>query len=173
MLPFEPGRFSATTGWPRSSESRCPMIRAEISGAPPGGIGTISLIGRKGYCAHEAAENRAANATAVKRLRTILLGPPAKAYSCPHNGIRRWHRCPAFDAMIFIPPAKQHVSRTSPRTVDREAEAVRKHPAAPRVVERARFRSRERTQGKDRRAEPFGASLPAVSRPDEARPGLR
>src|SRR5439155_27025921 len=68
MLPFEPGRFSTTTGWPRSSESLCPMTRAEISGAPPGGIGTMSLIGRKGYCAHEAAENRAPNARAVKPL---------------------------------------------------------------------------------------------------------
>ena len=53
------------------------MTRAEISGAPPGGIGTISLIGRTGYCAHEATKSKAANARAVKRLRTILKGPPA------------------------------------------------------------------------------------------------
>src|SRR2546423_15325381 len=77
MLPFEPGRFSATTGCPRSSESRCPTIRAEISGAPPGGIGTISLIGRAGYCAHEAADRRAAKARAVTRIGAILMGPPA------------------------------------------------------------------------------------------------
>src|SRR6266568_3757512 len=77
ILPFEPGRFSTTTAWPTNSASRCPMTRAEISGAPPGGIGTISLIGRKGYCAHEAAENKAANARAVKRLGAVLMGPPA------------------------------------------------------------------------------------------------
>ncbi len=74
MLPFEPGRFSTTTGWPTSSESRCPTTRAEISGAPPGGIGTISLIGRNGYCAHEASENMAANASAVKRLMPSSCG---------------------------------------------------------------------------------------------------
>src|SRR5881628_4036886 len=77
ILPFEPGRFSTTTAWPTSSESRWPMTRAEISGAPPGGIGTISLIGREGYCADEAAEKRAANTRAVKRLGAILMGPPA------------------------------------------------------------------------------------------------
>ncbi len=74
MLPFEPGRFSTTTGWPTSSESLCPMTRAEISGAPPGGIGTISLIGREGNCAHEASENMAANASTVKRLMLSSCG---------------------------------------------------------------------------------------------------
>jgi len=50
------------------------MTRAEMSGAPPGGIGTISLIGRDGYCAHEASENRAANASTVKRLMPSSCG---------------------------------------------------------------------------------------------------
>src|SRR3977135_3379131 len=77
MLPFEPGRFSTTTAWPTSSESRCPTTRAEISGAPPGRSGTTRLIGREGYCAHEASENTAANASAVKRPGPTLMCPPA------------------------------------------------------------------------------------------------
>src|SRR5438552_14532301 len=107
MLPFEPGRFSTTTGWPAHSESRCPMTRAEISGAPPGGIGTISLIGRNGYCAHEATENKAANASAVKRLGAVLMLSP---------------QCPACDAMIFDAPVKRHVPRTSPRSEEHTSE---------------------------------------------------
>src|SRR3954471_14983712 len=33
------------------SESFCAMTRAAISGAPPGGIGTMMVIGRDGNCA--------------------------------------------------------------------------------------------------------------------------
>ena len=51
MLPLEPAWFSTTTGTASSSESFCPTTRAAMSGAPPGGIGTISLIGRDGYWA--------------------------------------------------------------------------------------------------------------------------
>src|SRR6516162_4761937 len=36
-----PGRFSMTNGWPRCSESHCPISRAAMSVVPAGGAGTI------------------------------------------------------------------------------------------------------------------------------------
>src|SRR6267143_84758 len=57
MLPFEPSRFSTTTGWHICSESFWPSTRAAMSGAPPGGIGTIRWMGRDGYCAAATVEN--------------------------------------------------------------------------------------------------------------------
>lgn len=40
-LPFAPTRFSTTTGWPTLCESFSPITRAAMSGAPPGGMGTM------------------------------------------------------------------------------------------------------------------------------------
>src|SRR5471032_2404217 len=40
-----------TTVWPQMSESFCPISRAEISVAPPGGKGTMNLTGLVGHCA--------------------------------------------------------------------------------------------------------------------------
>jgi hypothetical protein len=48
MLPFEPGRFSITTGWPSRADSGWPTARAIMSVAPPGGNGRISRIARAG-----------------------------------------------------------------------------------------------------------------------------
>jgi hypothetical protein len=42
-MPLAPARLSTTTGWPRLSESFCPVIRAMMSFDPPGAKGTISL----------------------------------------------------------------------------------------------------------------------------------
>ena len=69
MLPLEPARFSTTTGTARISESFWPTTRAAISGAPPGGIGTISLIGRDGYwaSASELASTASTNRQAANR----------------------------------------------------------------------------------------------------------
>src|SRR5262245_48147512 len=50
MMPLEPARFSTTIGWPSASLSFSPSTRPAMSGAPPGGIGISSLIGRVGYC---------------------------------------------------------------------------------------------------------------------------
>src|SRR6266702_1864646 len=49
--------------------------------------------------------------------------------------------------MIAAVLKKSHVSRTSPRTANRKAQAIRGHFAAPRAVERPRLRSRHPTQG--------------------------
>src|SRR5260221_5095079 len=98
MLPLEPGRFSTTTAWPTSCEILCPTTRAEISGAPPGGMGTISLIGRVGYWAHEWAEIAAAKAKTTKRLaEPFLIETP------PTN------RPSTYDAMIFAVRQKSYV----------------------------------------------------------------
>src|SRR5437763_377926 len=61
MLPFAPLRFSTTTGWPSVSESLWPTTRAAMSGAPPGGIRTMMVIGREGNWASAPvdAKNRA------------------------------------------------------------------------------------------------------------------
>src|SRR6476469_8557078 len=45
MLPPAPGRLSTTIDWCSRSESGCAMRRAVVSTPPPGGQGTISLIG--------------------------------------------------------------------------------------------------------------------------------
>src|SRR5438477_452115 len=58
MLPLEPARFSTTTGSPICSASFWPRTRAAMSGAPPGGIGTIRWMGRDGYCAAAAVEKK-------------------------------------------------------------------------------------------------------------------
>jgi hypothetical protein len=47
-LPFEPGRFSTTTGCPSRAVSGCAIRRAMKSDAPPGGNDSSSLSGRVG-----------------------------------------------------------------------------------------------------------------------------
>src|SRR6266702_2395701 len=80
---------------------------------------------------------------------------------------------PAGDAMIAAVLKKSHVSRTSPRTANRKAQAIRGHVASPRALERPRLRSRHPTQGENRRSMPVGFAFLGVSRTDEARPGFR
>src|SRR6266853_1570738 len=66
-FPFEPGRFSTTTGWPSASPSLGASTRAIVSVAPPGGLGTSRRTGRVGYCAEAAAASRAKrNAAAIR-----------------------------------------------------------------------------------------------------------
>src|SRR5262245_25130634 len=74
MLPLAPGRFSITTDQLSVSLRDCAKSRAEISGAPPGGIVTSTRIGRLGNgwaCA--APVKRAATAIAAHTLRAILI----------------------------------------------------------------------------------------------------
>jgi hypothetical protein len=47
MVP-PPGRFSTTTGWPRSAASGSLSVRAALSKPPPGGCGTMMRTGRTG-----------------------------------------------------------------------------------------------------------------------------
>src|SRR6185436_3889973 len=65
MLPPAPPRFSMTMPCPSRSESGCAMMRAEVSTPPPGGQGTISLIGWFGYpcCAWTGAARHSSIAT--------------------------------------------------------------------------------------------------------------
>ena len=46
--PAAPGTFSTTTGWCKTSVSFCATRRAVMSPAPPGGLGTMILIGLEG-----------------------------------------------------------------------------------------------------------------------------
>src|SRR5690606_12028348 len=71
ILPPAPGLFSTTIGWPRSLASDSPSVRAITSIAPPGGKGTIQVMGRSGYAAAAAeAANRPAIAAAAQ---TVLM----------------------------------------------------------------------------------------------------
>src|SRR5262245_5646233 len=63
-LPFAPVRFSITTVQPRVSCRYWPRSRAEMSGAPPGGIVTSIRIGREGKEVWAAALALASAATA-------------------------------------------------------------------------------------------------------------
>ena len=57
MAPLAPGRFSATTGWPRRCVSQSAVMRASESVTPPGGKGTMTLTGFCGqFCAGQAPE---------------------------------------------------------------------------------------------------------------------
>src|SRR5690606_3993897 len=46
--PFAPGLLSTTTELPRRSDNRCAVMRATVSGSPPGAYGTMNLMGRLG-----------------------------------------------------------------------------------------------------------------------------
>jgi hypothetical protein len=48
MLPDAPGTFSMITGWPSEARRRSPMMRPIVSTGPPGGNGTIMVMGRNG-----------------------------------------------------------------------------------------------------------------------------
>ena len=74
MLPLAPGRFSITTDQPSVSCSEWAMSRAEMSGAPPGGIVTSTRIGRdgNGACASAAALNKAANASTTMHISLVV-----------------------------------------------------------------------------------------------------
>ena len=48
MLPEAPGTFSMITAWPNDERMRSPTMRPMVSTGPPGGNGTIMLIGRTG-----------------------------------------------------------------------------------------------------------------------------
>jgi hypothetical protein len=48
MVEPAPGRFSTITCWPRLADIDWPVSRAMVSIGPPGGNGTIILIGLSG-----------------------------------------------------------------------------------------------------------------------------
>ena len=65
MLPLAPPAFSMTTGCPSGALMRSPMMRAVVSVEPPGGKGTISVIGRVGKFCAAAMPDSAANIAAT------------------------------------------------------------------------------------------------------------
>src|SRR3546814_606890 len=54
ISPAAPALFSTTTGWPRILDSCSAYTRAEKSVAPPGGYGTIILMGAAGQVPADA-----------------------------------------------------------------------------------------------------------------------
>ena len=54
-MPPPPLTFSISTGWPSTSASRAPMMRAIRSSALPTPNGTTMVIGRAGKLCAEAA----------------------------------------------------------------------------------------------------------------------
>ena len=83
MLPFAPGRFSTTTGWPSAACSPSWNSRAAKSVPPPGGFGTITVMGRLGKAPWARSGSGAAIAApAPSRARRVGLGmacPPVRA----------------------------------------------------------------------------------------------
>src|ERR1041385_9059992 len=68
MSPEAPGRFSTTTAWPSPRVTLSAIRRAITSVAPPGPVGTMSLIGRLpgqlcAYAACPASDTQARAAT--------------------------------------------------------------------------------------------------------------
>src|SRR5262245_31889683 len=72
-LPFAPVRFSITTVQPRVSCRYCPTSRAEMSGAPPGGMVTSNLMGREGKVGSAPAAELA-SAASVRNARPHAFG---------------------------------------------------------------------------------------------------
>src|ERR1700688_1218091 len=84
MVEPPPGRFSTTT-WPTRLVISCAVIRAMVSIGPPGGNGTIILIGRSGYfcCAKArpmAGNPIAAPAIAERTLRLVAMTIPPEIF---------------------------------------------------------------------------------------------
>src|SRR5262249_9063575 len=61
--PDAPAWFSTTTGWRKLSLSLCPISRALMSPAPPGGLGTMMRTGRGGMSCAAAADGSSASAS--------------------------------------------------------------------------------------------------------------
>src|SRR3954470_23605838 len=74
MLPVAPGLFSTTTAWPHFSCSFCPTARARMSAVPPGGDGTMNLMGLAGHaCAAASVEAAASAGAAVSGFPTFFI----------------------------------------------------------------------------------------------------
>src|ERR1700687_2878826 len=71
MIPLAPARFSTTTGWPISTESRAATARDMTSVTPPGGKGTIILSGLAGYGCASAFEMKTRTQKEKKAKRLI------------------------------------------------------------------------------------------------------
>src|SRR5512145_2030310 len=75
MVPPAPALFSTITGCPSSTERPCATARATPSVPPPGGKGTISLIGWVGHdwaCAVPAAKASASAQAESTRKRWFM-----------------------------------------------------------------------------------------------------
>src|SRR6185436_4167165 len=70
ILPAPPPTFSMMTGWPSDARRRSAKIRASVSVGPPGGYGTIMVIGRdgKGWAVALAIASAMAQIVAEKSL---------------------------------------------------------------------------------------------------------
>src|SRR6187549_2361645 len=93
MVPPAPPRLSITTCWPRISESFAASGRATVSVPPPGGNGTIILIGLLGQ-SWAAEANGRSNAHAMTQndfamafIRGLLLGDEFRD-EVPVEGLR-------------------------------------------------------------------------------------
>ncbi len=76
MLPLAPGLLSTITGWPRSSESLAPTVRAVMSEEPPAVNGTMMVIGRLGYdWAKEAVQKARAAISGAPGLKPLMVSP--------------------------------------------------------------------------------------------------
>src|SRR5690349_2578023 len=75
MLPPAPARLSTMTGWPRSSDTFCPVMRATISVGPPGAKGVMKWIGLAGQAWACAAAAASMSSAAKMNFILVLLAP--------------------------------------------------------------------------------------------------
>src|SRR3954471_12713309 len=74
MLPVAPGLFSTMTACPQLSESFWPTARARMSEVPPGGYGTMILIGFVGHACAATTVETSAPAIASNERRHAFMG---------------------------------------------------------------------------------------------------
>ena len=72
MIVLAPGMASTTTGWPKRTERRSPMVRVSTSIAPPGAKGVMILTWRKGKSDCPAAWAHHSSADRSNQLRIAL-----------------------------------------------------------------------------------------------------
>jgi hypothetical protein len=81
VLPPPPATFSITIGWPSDRRIGSTRTREMASVAPPGGNGTIRVIGREGYvCADAAPTTVTVKASAIAAQRRTRMSQTPTRY---------------------------------------------------------------------------------------------
>src|SRR5262245_10559421 len=144
MTPPAPPRFSITTGWPRLSCSAGVKLRAVMSVPPPGAAGTISRIGRVGYCASACPLKRCARSKAKVTASTCAMYPPWEFQSSVSANTRRsdaTHSHEGFTSRRIRPRARLHRRRRgrAEEAARRKQGPQRRSPALARPHRRDRL----------------------------------
>src|SRR2546429_4200827 len=124
MLPLAPPAFSMTTVCPSGCRMRSAMMRAVVSVEPPGGNGTMSVIGRVGkFWACAAVTNSASAAETI----SLVMDPSREMQGLTIA------RIPARMLIDFFLKLKSHKLPVSIKEYLTLLEAMRKDVISPSI----------------------------------------